>query len=190
MTPLRTLAMKAACAFVSTLASSLAQAKSGSLDLEKIRQHYAGLTHLRADVEQTRSGKHLLKPFVSEIKLDYTPGSITWRYVKPFEQTVKISPQGFDMGDRKLPPGHSERLRSLTAMLEALFRMDLDAMKKDFTVKVEGNTVHATPLPSSPLAFVRGMQFEFAPSLAIVSVVINTETDSAVMKFSNIRLDK
>ena len=171
-------------------APARALAKTGDIDLEKIRQHYAGLTRLQADVEQTRSGRHLLKPFVSEIKLDYAPGAITWRYVKPFEQTVKITRQGFELGSRTLPPAHSERLASLTTMLDSLFRMDLDAIRKDFSVRVDGTSVQATPLAGSPLKFVRAMDFEFDRNLDILSVVVATETDTAVMKFSNVRLEK
>jgi len=61
------------------------------LTLERLKAHYAGLSRLQADVEQTRTGRHLLKPFVSQIRLDYAPGVITWNYVKPFVQTVRVS---------------------------------------------------------------------------------------------------
>lgn len=191
------------CAFVpsatllaaTTPAPSAETATAGTsttdpVSLEKLKERYAGLTRLQADVEQTRTGKHLLKAFVSEIRLDYQPGAITWRYLKPFEQTVKVTRQGIDLGERKLPPAHSERLRSLTSMLDSLFRMDLDAIRKDFDLKVDGPVVEASPRAGSPLRFVKAMRFEFDRKLDIVSVMVTTETDAAVMKFSNIKLEK
>ena len=165
-------------------------AEAEPLTLERLKTRYAGLTRLQADVEQTRTGKHLLKPFVSEIRLDYAPGAITWHYVRPFQKTIKITREGFEMGERKLPPSQSERLKSLTTMLDALFRMDLETIRKDFELKVEGDVVEATPRAASPLKFVNTMDFEFDRKLDILSVTVATEHDSAVMKFSNIRIEK
>jgi hypothetical protein len=164
--------------------------QSTHLTLERLKTRYAGLSRLQADVEQTRTGRHLLKPFVSEIKLDYTPGAITWTYMKPFRKTVKVTREGFDLGDRRLPAAHGERLKSLTAMLDALFRMDLERLNADFELKIEGDAVAARPRGGSPLKFVKAMDFEFDKDLDILSVTVATDSDTAVMKFSNIRVDK
>lgn len=175
---------------VGPVGNSGAEVPSEPLTLERVKARYAGLTRLQADVEQTRTGKHLLKPFVSEIRLDYTPGAITWSYVRPFQKSIKMTRDGFEMGEKKLPPAHSERLKSLSSMLDSLFRMDLEAIRKDFDLKVTGDVVGATPKDDSPLKFVQTMNFEFDKKLDILSVTVATERDSAVMKFSNIRIEK
>jgi len=68
--------------------------------------------------------------------------------------------------------------------------MDLEAIRKDFDLKIEGDVVVASPRTGSPLKFVKGMDFEFDRKLDILSVKVATSTDSAVMKFSNIKIDR
>jgi outer membrane lipoprotein-sorting protein len=160
------------------------------LTIEKVRQKYQGVKNLKADIEQTRTGKHLLKPFVSEIRLDYSPGNILWQYIKPFEKSIRMTKAGLEMGDARLPPGHSKRLELVTQMLDSLFRMDVEALRKDFQLTTQGQTLTAIPKPDSPLKFVKNLAFEFSPNLDILAVSLVTESDTATLAFRNVRMEK
>jgi outer membrane lipoprotein-sorting protein len=159
---------------------------------EALRERYAGMSRLSADVVQVKEGKYWARPFESRVSMRYTPGRVEWETVAPVHALAVIEGKalwlvGPDGRRRDLGPAAGDpRLAALLGFVRALLAVDLPGIERDFVLTYGPGSLDATPKPGSQLGLFRSVKLKFAPDLEILSVDLETADEKTHLRFEHI----
>lgn len=174
------------------LSLALVAGAPAPLTPEALRDHYAGVRSLTADVVQVKQGKYWARPLESRIRLQYTPGRVVWETLAPIPSTVVVGDAGMtvtgsDGRPRDAGPVSSDpRFAAVMRFIRALFAVDLPAIERDFALSYAPGLLVATPRPGSNVQLFREIRLQFDAALELTTVDLETATERTHLSFSRV----
>jgi hypothetical protein len=167
-------------------------AKAETLQSE-LRNTYANVTFLRADVAQEKTGKYMARPIKSICQMEWRKGTITWKTLKPIASEITIVNGAITVtdsdGKQNKVSSNPPEVAALVRFLEELFAFDITALEKDFSFDSTHRTLTGTVKPSSALRFLRSFTLKFDEKLVLNRLEIEDTKGKTTMVFSGVRME-
>jgi len=159
---------------------------------EALRALHHGTRALCADVLQVKEGRYWARPYVSRIRLRWTPERVEWTTLSPVASTVVIDGDGLtvrgpDGLPRDLGPAAADpRFVAMLGFVRALLALDIDRIERDFVLAWGPGEVSATPRPGSPLALFTAIRLLVDERGEIASLELETATERTRLTFERV----
>jgi outer membrane lipoprotein-sorting protein len=163
------------------------------VSLEGLKNKYANLESLQAEIDQTKKSRFLFKPLKSQVKLTYSKKELRWEMVSPFSQIVLVRDNALvtksteSAKEEITPIVQGSKLHYLSLFFRALFSMDLKVLEKQFTLSFAGQVMTALPQKNSELSFIKEMTFVFDDDLRLDRVKVSAQEEETELQFRSLK---
>jgi len=173
------------------LLSATLAASPAPLTPELLRERYAGLRSLEADVLQVKAGRFWALPFQSRIRFRYTSGRVVWETLAPVHSVAiiqgdQLTVTGADGKAREMGGLSADpRMTALLRFLRTLMAVDLIGLERYFVLAYGPREVVARPRPTSDLKLFEAIRLHFDDDAELTGLDLETATERTRLTFEH-----